>query len=196
MQLVHEILRSHDRVEPRHFVFFFFFFSLCSMHERLAFVYRDFSTRLSNLSLLPPLPLLVADPCKWSGADGGAGERGPPRGGRKKKRMEKGGMYRSRTRSTATPRTVARMGERGGGQGGGMRRGTREEEEDGGYTKPLVLPPVAFFSIPYSEPRDSKLMISPDCGGERIAARRPRCWKPAATAFLSFLVLRCVGGMI
>ena len=53
MQLVHEILRSHDRVEPRHFVFFFFFFffSPCSMHERLAFVYRDFSTRLSNLSL-------------------------------------------------------------------------------------------------------------------------------------------------
>lgn len=68
------------------------------MHERLAFVYRDFSTRLqrisptflslslSPLSLPLPPPLLVADPCKWR-----SGGRGRKRAAARKEKGRSGG---------------------------------------------------------------------------------------------------------
>lgn len=54
-----EILRSHDHVKPSPATFCL----LPSMHERLAFVFRDFSSRLSgslDFSSLPPPPVSSA----------------------------------------------------------------------------------------------------------------------------------------
>lgn len=153
---MHEILRSHDRVEPRHFVFFFFFSSSFldarAARFRVPRFFNPSPADLSNLSLslsllcLSLFLLLFLLPIH---ANGGGGERGPPRG--KKKRMEKGGvegMHRSRTRSTATPRAVARMGRtRRRNAAWNARRGGRRcvvpwrVRDPFGYTKPLVVPP-------------------------------------------------------
>lgn len=115
----HEILRTHGHVKPSPATFCL----LPSMHERLAFVFRDFSTRPSGSLDFPPTPppspslLLVAPHANRVARNRrAASERGPPCGAtpaasgrkrtagrRKKEPEEEPEMYRSRTRSTATP---------------------------------------------------------------------------------------------
>ena len=84
-------------------------------------------------------------------------------------------MHRSRTRSTATPRAVARMERtRRRNAAWNARRGGRRcvvpwrVRDPFGYTKPLVVPPPPSpggrrisFQFPIPLPGDSKLMISP-----------------------------------
>ena len=153
---MHEILRSHDRVEPRHFVFFFFFF-FSSFHDaraarfRVSRFFNPSPADLSNLSLslsllcLSLFLLLFLLPIHANG--GGRGE-GAKEGRRAERKRGVEGMHRSRTRSTATPRVVARMGRtRRRNAAWNARRGGRRcvvpwrVRDPFGYTKPLVVPP-------------------------------------------------------